>query len=214
MKVERKKIYDPLLRLTHFGIAFFCLILILSAYGADFFYEEGLIRKSFWVVHVYSGFAFIFFLAIRILWGFIGPKYARWSEMWQWHEWVSAIKRRSIHFEWSWGHHPMASLTYLVFYLISIFISASGIVLSAIEHNLGPLASRFYDQLEYRKDLLEIHESLSFFVIFFIFAHLFALYWHERKDQVPIVQSMFSGYQYRKNSEVKNEEEHKENESN
>lgn len=207
MKIKRKKIYDPLLRLVHFGIAFFCLILILSAYSAEFFYEEGLLRKSFWVVHVYSGFALIFFLSIRILWGFIGPQYARWKELWQWQSWISAIRARSFHFKWNWGHHPMASLTYLVFYLILTFLSVSGVLLSAIEHDLGPFASALYDQLHYRKDLLEIHESLSLFVILFIFAHLFALYWHERKDEVPVAQSMFSGYQYKKNNEVENDNE-------
>jgi len=205
MKVERKKTYDLLLRLTHFGIALFCLILIMTAYGADFFYEEGLLRKSFWVVHVYAGFALIFFLTIRILWGFFGPQYARWSEMWKWQEWMKAIKTKNVHFKWGWGHHPMAAISYLVFYFILIFLSASGVILAAIEHNLGPLASTFYDELIYRKDLLEMHESLSFFVIIFIFIHLFALYWHERKDRVPIAQSMFSGYQYRKNNEVENE---------
>lgn len=207
MKIERKKIYDPFLRLTHFGIAFFCLVLIASAYGAKFFYEEGLIRKSFWVIHIYSGFAFIFFLTIRILWGFIGPYYAKWSEMWKWKEWRSALKTKNIHFKWNWGHHPLASLSYLVFYFISIFISASGLLLAAIEHNLGPFASTLYDQLEYRKDLLEFHESFSLFTIVFILAHLFALYWHERKDELPVAQSMFSGYQYKNNGEEDNENE-------
>ncbi|MDD4973318.1 MAG: cytochrome b/b6 domain-containing protein [Bacteriovorax sp.] len=212
MKVERKKIYDPLLRLSHFGIAFFCLILILSAYIAEFYYEEGLLRKSFWVVHVYSGFALTFFLILRIFWGLIGPKYARWHEMWKWQEWKGAFKARRIHFKWNWGHHPMASLSYLLFYFILSFLSVTGIILSAIEHNLGPLASSFYDQLTYRKDLSELHESLSYFVILFIFSHLFALFWHENKDQIPIVQSMFSGFQYRKNNEVKNEDEKYEDE--
>lgn len=205
MKVERKKIYDPLLRLTHFGIAFFSLILIISAYTANYFYDEGVLRKSFWLVHVYSGFALTICLAIRIIWGFIGPKYARWKEMWKWQIWMNAIKEKNLKFQWNWGHHPVASVAYLIFYAVLIFLSATGIILAAIEHDLGPLASKYYDQLTYKKDILEIHESLSFFIILFIFAHLFALFWHENRDKFPTVQSMFSGYQYRNNNEVENE---------
>ncbi|RPJ78688.1 MAG: cytochrome b/b6 domain-containing protein, partial [Alphaproteobacteria bacterium] len=205
-KVERKKIYDPLLRFTHFGIAFFCLILILSAYTADFFYEEGLLRKSFWVIHIYSGFAMIFFLVTRILWGFIGTKYARWKDMWKYHEWINAFKTKSLILKWSWGHHPLASLIYLAFYFILLILSGTGLVLAAIEHNLGPLAQSFYDQLEYKRDYLEIHEALSLLVILFIFIHLFALYWLERKDKIPVSQSMFSGYQYKNPEEFENEE--------
>ena len=211
MKVERKKIYDPLLRLVHFGIALSCLILILSAYTAEFYYEEGLLRKSFWVVHIYSGFALIFFFVLRILWGFIGPKYARWKELWKWQEWRTAIQTRNIHFKWNWGHHPLASLSYLLFYFVLSFLSATGIVLAAIEHNLGPLASTFYDQLLYKKDLLEFHETLSYFVMLFICSHLFALYWHEKYDQIPVAQSMFSGYQYKKTNEENNENENEKN---
>ena len=193
----RKKIYDPLLRICHFGIAFFSILLILSAYGANFFFETGLYRKSLWITHVFSGFALTVFLIVRILWGLIGPKYARWSEMWKLQEWRQLFTDKNLNPKWSWGHHPLAAIGYILFYLVLVTISATGIFLSAIEHNLGPFARNFYDQLKYRRDLLDVHEVLSFFILLFIAIHLVALYYHEVKDKLPNIQSMFTGYQYR-----------------
>jgi Ni,Fe-hydrogenase I cytochrome b subunit len=34
-------------------------------------------------------------------------------------------------------------------------------------------------------------------IVGFIVAHIAALIWHEKKDQIPVSQSMVSGYQYR-----------------
>jgi Ni,Fe-hydrogenase I cytochrome b subunit len=196
-KLEKRKIYDPLLRLCHIGIALTCLTLIASAYSAEFFYEDGALRKVFWLIHIYSGFTLIPFLMVRLLWGIIGPEYARWGNLWKWNEWLLALKQRRTEFEWGWGHHPLASLGYFGFYLVLVIMSLTGLVLSAIEHDLGPLASRFYDELYFKKDLLEFHEALSLLIILFIFSHLYALLWHQRNEKFPVIQSMFSGNQYR-----------------
>lgn len=142
-----------------------------------------------------------------MFWGFRGPKYARFSEMWKWIEWRDAIKRKSFHFEWFWGHHPLASLTYLLFYGVLHLLSLTGIFLARIEHDLGPIAAGWYDELLYKKELLNIHENLSFLVTLFIFAHLFAIHWHEKVDHIPVAQSMFNGNQYRIKREVDNESE-------
>ena len=197
MELERKYIYDPLLRLNHAIIGITCLILLTTAYAADFFYENGLIKKSFWVVHVYAGFLLSFAIVLRILWGVIGPYHARWPRFFHFSTWKRWISKKKIDFEWNYGHHPLASIAYLSLYAVLIFLSITGLFLAAIEHNLGPLAQSWYDSLTYKHDLLEIHETLSVFVITFIFIHILSIYLHEKIEQLPIVQSMFSGYQYK-----------------
>ena len=197
MELERKYIYDPLLRLNHAIIAITCLILLTTAYAADFFYETGLIKKSFWIVHVYAGFTLSIAIILRIFWGIIGPYHARWLRFFHLETWKKWLAKKRINFEWDYGHHPLASIAYLAFYVVLVTLSVTGIFLAAIEHNLGPLAESWYDNLTYKHDLKEIHEALSVFVIVFIFVHILALYLHEKIEQLPIVQSMFSGYQYK-----------------
>ena len=88
MQYERKNIYDILLRLSHAMMALSCLVLMLTAWGAQFFFEEGLYRKSLWITHIFSGYLLIIFFSIRVLWGFVGPKHARWSELIKIKEWL------------------------------------------------------------------------------------------------------------------------------
>lgn len=213
MNIRRKKVYDLIQRLCHLGIALFTLILLLTAYAADFFYEDGLLRKSLWISHVMAGFSLTAFMVLRIIWGFVGPHHARFSSMWKYREWKQLFQEKKKNIKWTWGHHPTASLVYFLFYFIIILICLSGIILAAIEHNLGPLAKNLYDQLKYKNEIQEVHEILSLFVIFFIVAHLGALLFHEVKDKVPVVQSMFSGYQYKEVSEESGEDKN-ENDNN
>lgn len=201
--LSRRKVYDLIQRICHFGIAFFTLILLLSAYAADFFYEDGLMRKSLWISHVLAGFSLTAVLAIRIVWGFVGPYHARFSSMWKYQEWKQFFLKKKKNTSWTWGHHPTASLAYLLFYLLILLICLTGIILAAIEHNLGPLAQSLYDQLKYQNEVQEVHEALSIFVILFIVSHLGALLFHELKENVPNIQSMFSGYQYKEFNEAK-----------
>lgn len=201
MKIIRKKIYDPILRLCHFGIAFFTTVLLLSAYSANYFYETGLFRKSLWMVHSFSGIVLSLFITVRIIWGILGPEHAKLKNLWKIKEWKFIWKSKNFNPKWDWGHHPIASLAYILFYFIISIMSVSGLVLAGIEHKLGPFAF-YYDQLKYRHDLLEIHESFSLLVILFIVGHIGALFAHEIRDGLPVIQSMFSGYQYKSEGDL------------
>lgn len=214
MKYERKNIYDIVLRLTHWALAFSCSVLLFSAWTAEIFFEEGLYRKSLWIVHIFAGYALASSLIVRIIWGFIGPQHARWSELFKIKEWLLVLKTKRLSAKWDWGHHPYASLTYLIFYGVILVLSGTGLFLAAIEHNQGPLAEKFFDELGLKHDFSEVHEFFSWFVVFFVVTHLIALIWHERKDKIPVAQSMISGFQYKINEETKTNEKQEEEASN
>jgi Ni/Fe-hydrogenase 1 B-type cytochrome subunit len=210
MKLIRKKIYDPIQRLCHFGIAFFTLLLILSAYTAMTFFETGLWRKSLWITHSFSGLALSVFFIIRIIWGIFGPEHAKFKSLWKFKDWIKSWKDKNVNPHWGWGHHPFASLAYLLFYLGLLVMTITGLILAGIEHKLGPF-NQYYDELKYRHDLLEIHEFTSYFILLFILGHISALLRHELRDKVPIIQSMFSGFQYKNDTDNKEEEKNEKN---
>jgi cytochrome b len=113
--------------------------------------------------------------------------------------WKKLIQTKNFkNIVWPWGHHPLASLSYIVFYFSVSVLTVTGMMLSAIEHNRGPLATWFYDELVYKHTTKEIHEVFSWMVLIFIITHIAALFYHENEDGVPVVQSMFSGFQYKK----------------
>lgn len=210
MKIEKKYVYDLFLRALHAIIAFSTLVLLLSAKFAEFNESEGYLRKAFWVIHIFAGYSLSIAFIFRIVWGFVGPEHARFSNLFHLEVWKKLIHTRNIkEVTWKWGHHPLAALAYLGFYISVFVLAISGIILSAIEHDRGPLANWLYDELTYKHAFMEVHEACSMFVILFIISHVFALFYHEYVDGVPIVQSMFSGYQYKKvnQEDVTNEKE-------
>jgi cytochrome b len=199
MKIQKKYIYDLLLRILHAVIAISTIVLLLSAKFAEINEGEGYLRKAFWVIHIFAGYSLGIAFVIRIVWGFIGPTHARFSSFIHVSEWKKVIKNLNPKtIVWNWGHHPLASIAYLGFYGAVLVLSVTGIVLAAVEHDRGPLANWLYDELAFKHTFLEVHEAFSWLIIIFIISHIFALYYHEHEDGVPTVQSMFSGNQYKK----------------
>jgi cytochrome b len=207
MKIEKKYVYDLFLRVLHLVIAASTLVLLLSAKFAEINEGEGYLRKAFWVIHIFAGYSLSIAFILRIIWGFVGPAHARFSSFFHVKEWRKLLETKNIKdIVWNWGHHPLASIAYLAFYLSVLILSISGILLSAIEHDRGPLAKWLYDELAYKHTIAEIHEAFTWIIIIFIISHIFALFYHENEDGVPVVQSMFSGFQFKK-SKKENENE-------
>lgn len=207
MFYERKKVYDIILRLCHAAMALACVVLLLTAWGAEFYFEEGLYRKALWVSHIFAGYLFSVSLVLRILWGFVGPHHARLSQLFQFQKWLQIVKNRKAAIRWDWGHHPQASLTYVLFYIAALILMVTGFFLAGIEHYQGFLAQQLFDDMSYQPWMSNIHEFLSWTIVIFIVAHLGALFLHEKNDGIPVIQSMFSGYQYKKIKEEQNEKQ-------
>lgn len=175
------------------------LVLLLSAKLAEINEGEGYLRKAFWVIHIFAGYGLSVAFILRILWGFVGPEHARFKSFIHVDEWKKLIRTLNIkNIIWKWGHHPLASIAYMGFYFATLILSVTGLLLAAIEHDRGPFASWLYDELLYKHSLQELHEAFGWFIVIFIVSHIAALFYHEHEDGVPIIQSMFSGFQYKK----------------
>ncbi len=82
------KVWDPLIRVFHWATVTLCLLNF-------FILEEG--SKP----HKYAGYAVGILLIIRLLWGLIGPHYARFG---QW--WPTPARVRYYLRQLASGHHP------------------------------------------------------------------------------------------------------------
>lgn len=199
VNLVRKKVYDPVLRLSHLLIGLSFLGLAMTGWGKGFF-EWGEEREALWTVHISFGYLFILGLAVRLLWGLIGHKYARWSELWHWNDWLQTLKTRRLNPSEDFGHDKNASLAYVGFYVLAILVSITGLALAGIEQGVGPLAESLFDSLELKQFFEEPHEIGAIGIGVFVFIHLVAMLLHEKFEGVPRVQAMFSGYQYRKDN--------------
>jgi cytochrome b len=192
---ERRKVYDPLLRLIHTWNALAVVFLMITGGLADLF-EHGADEKALWQIHIYLGYALILGLAARLAWGVVGPRHARFADMWHPAAWWQALTRFALQTPPRYGHHPLASAVYLTVYGMLLTMAVTGLGLAAIEHGAGPLAPQLADSVWLKDAFEEPHEFIYGVLIAFVAAHLAALVWHEWKEKTPLAQSMVSGYQY------------------
>lgn len=208
MDIRKKYVYDFLTRISHAGIGGASLLLFFSAQLANFYYENGDIKHLLWMVHIYLGYLLTLFFALRVIWFFKGPKYSRLSNLIKFKEWKEIfLSKKFKNIKWNWGHHPTASIAYLGIYLVIGFLIFSGLFLSRIQFDMGPIASKYYDEVRLLTNFLETHQAASLLIIIFTIIHLTTLFWHQHKDKVPIFTSMKSGYQYKrkKTGDLENE---------
>lgn len=189
------RVFDPLLRLLHATLALAILALILTSQLAEWF-EEGPYEDTLWNLHVLSGYTLAISLTVRLLWGMMGPKSARWRDLWHPAQWKTSLKKLRLPDTHRIGHDSLASLAYLFAYGVMILMVVTGLGLAASVFQAGPLAS-WLGQATWLEDVLkEPHEVGFVLMLGFVGLHLVALVFHQMRGE-RVAQSMLTGKQYR-----------------
>jgi cytochrome b len=154
------------------------------------------------MIHVFLGNILIVFLGFRFVYFFIGPDHSRLSDLVKLNAWKTILisfweRKKSGPLNWSWGHHPVASFFYLIVYIAFSGLALSGVILSRVQFDQGFIPERFYDDVTYLRELMQTHEILAWTVLGFTLMHLSALFYHQKKDKLPVFQAMKTGFQYR-----------------
>ena len=192
---RRQKVYDPALRLIHLWNGLAILFLMVTIWISDLF-DKGVGEDTLWQIHIFIGYALVVGIVARLAWGLVGPRHARYSDMWHPAAWWNAVRHFNLTTKPRFGHNTLASAVYLLVYLLLIAMAVSGLGLAAIEHSMGPFNTWFGD-MTWLEDLFEEpHEIIYYLLMGFVVIHIAALIWHEYKDKTPVAQAMVTGYQY------------------
>lgn len=199
------RVWDPLIRIFHWGLVLAFTVAYLS--GED---ESNL--------HIYSGYAVLGLISFRLLWGIVGSRYARFSDFVRSPGVViqylkDMVARKPKHYT---GHNPAGGWMVIVMLLCLFVVTVSGLKIYAIEEGLGPLAgdtpalvvvSAAYadddsdEQAEngHGKDEAaeefweEIHEVSSNFMLLLIFLHVTGVIVSSRRHKENLVKAMITG---------------------
>ncbi|MBI3584862.1 MAG: cytochrome b/b6 domain-containing protein [Nitrospinae bacterium] len=186
------------------------ILLALSVEGMEFLGVEKSIRKSVKGLHAYIGYILVFTLFLRILWGFLGNKFARWKDIIPYKEerwyaiggylkwYLNGFKGRP---PIAIGHNPLSSLFYIALFLVLISQAITGLSLTGLELDFFPASlffSGFGEEIKHTLEdgLGEVHEFGFWFIAFFIVIHLAGIVIHEVKEKTGLLSSMIHGRKY------------------
>ena len=122
-------VWDPLVRLFHWSLG--------GAFFVAYFSEDDLLNLHVWAGYVVGG-----LVALRIVWGFVGPRHARFADFIcspykAWRYSFDLLRRRATRYL---GHSPAAGAMVIAL-LVGLGATVwSGLEVYAVEENAGPLA--------------------------------------------------------------------------
>lgn len=175
-KTRQVKVWDILVRFTHWTVAAGIMANLL-------FTEDG----SDW--HVYVGYTVVGLVVLRLLWGLVGTRYARFTNFFptpiRLKHHLSDISARRVDAQ-HLGHNPLAALMIFSLWAVIIGLGITGYLMETDMFS--------HSEILGNKDVLEeIHEllanSLYLLVPLHIIAALAMSYWQRQN----LIKSMITG---------------------
>ncbi len=170
---DSKRVWDPLVRAFHWSLVA-CVLLNL------FVVEDGE------TLHQWLGYAAAALVTVRVVWGFIGPRHARFADfiptprrVWQ-H--LQALRRGEP--EHHWGHNPLGGLMVLALMAMVLALGLTGWMQSL---------DTFWG-VEWVQDL---HEGLGEWLMPMVGLHAAAAIVMGRIERTRLVKAMVTGVKER-----------------
>lgn len=177
------KVWDPLVRFFHWTLA---LAFIIAQATED----------DFMILHSWAGYFILILLAIRIIWGFVGTRYARFSDfVYPRRTIMQFIKDTFAHRARRYiGHNP-AGGAMAILLMISLLITVfTGLLVYGAEEQSGPLASWFLGSSEFWGNAFEeLHEFFAHFSLLLVFIHVFGVIIESFIHRENLVSAMING---------------------
>lgn len=194
---------------------------ILSSAEATNLHSFGIVR----FLHFTAGYVFFFVLILRVYWAFVGNKFASWKAFWpfkkkNWNNIVHVLKidillmneKEEDVTKISIGHNSVASLSYIVMFLLAIVQIMTGFAL------YGDMASWWLPKMFtwviplFGGDFLvrNIHHTAMWIFIFFAIVHVYLVFYHDWLEGRGEVSSMFGGYKFVAEERLKHAQNHDE----
>jgi len=181
------KVWDPLVRFFHWAL--------VSAFTIAYITED-----DFLTIHSWAGYLILSLLCIRFVWGFIGTRYARFSDFTYSPKNIIQFLKDTLHLSARryLGHNPAGGA--MVFLLmLSLFITTvSGVVLFGVAEQAGPLAHWFTQSESMWADVLEDgHEFFANLSLFLVFLHIAGVLVESLIHKENLVSAMVTGFKDR-----------------
>lgn len=182
-KPKMVRVWDPLVRLFHWSLAASFLVAFLT--------EDDLL-----VVHVWAGYIIFGLILVRLIWGFVGPRHARWSDFIKEPGEIMAYLKDVLRFSALryLGHNPAGGAMVVALLVSLIATGLSGLAVYGAQELSGPLAPMFSGLSEGWAHLLEdVHEVLANLTLLLVLLHLAGVVFASLQHRENLVRGMITG---------------------
>ena len=127
--VHQVVVWDPLVRIGHWLLVLFFFV--------AYFTEDDLLTIDSW-----TGYCVGIYVIVRVIWGFIGPRHARFADFAYGPRKAALYMKDLMLFQAKryLGHSPAGALMVFLLLFSLTATTVTGIALLAVEENAGPLA--------------------------------------------------------------------------
>ena len=177
------RVWDPLVRVFHWSL--------VAAFATAFIVEDDLLG-----VHVWAGYLVLALIAVRVIWGFIGTRHARFSDFVRGPSEVLAYIGDALRFRARryLGHNPAGGAMVLALLLLVGLTGLTGMALYGGQELSGPLAGLMRGvSPEVGEALEETHEVLANLTLLLIVAHVAGVVFSSLSHRENLIRSMLTG---------------------
>ena len=221
---RRIYVWELPVRIIHWVNALCILVLAVTGFmigwpQAIFAADEPYQQYWFgWVRFLHFAAAYVLFFAFffRVYWGFVGNRYARWSNFFpvtkaQWFDLWETVRVDILQFRLkgkiSVGHNYLASLTYIGLFLVLIFMAITGFGLYA------DMSSSFIPRLFVwivplmggDATVRQWHHIFMWVFVVFTIIHVYLTFYHDYVEGRGDVSSMLGGWKFDRNENLADE---------
>ena len=189
-------VWDPLVRVFHWTLVISFCAAYLSEGELFEALQDRLSGESLQLVHVWAGYLIAGMLLWRVVWGFVGPRHARFSDFVRgpresFGYFKDALNLRAARYL---GHNPAGGAMIVALLLSLAATIVTGLALYGADKAMGPLAALLVESSDATIDAIkEAHEAATNCTLLLVAGHLLGVVWESLLHRENLVRAMISG---------------------
>jgi len=176
-------VWDPFIRIFHWT-------LVLS------FFIAYITEEDFLTIHTFAGYTILTLLTLRIIWGLIGTRYARFSDFSYSPQTIKEFIKDTFYLRAKryLGHNPAGGAMVFLIIISLLITTLTGVAMYGIKEQAGPLSNWYMQKDSLWGDVFkETHEFFSNFSLLLVFIHVTGVIVESFIHKENLVESMIDG---------------------
>lgn len=182
MSRRQIKVWDIFVRVFHWSL--------VASFTVAYVTEDELLS-----LHLVAGYAVAGLIGLRLVWGFVGTRYARFSNFVCRPARIKAFLKDSLRLRAKRyiGHNPAGGAMILLMLAALLLTSITGVALYGIEGSAGPLATLSQSWAGWGESMEGVHEFLASLTLLMVGIHIAGVLVESLIHHENLAKSMLTG---------------------